>query len=276
MGKFSGWRDIINRSIRWSSLAGIGSSVPARLTIIAPLIGYLIIYNQAVADLFFFGGSGVPREETLLEMFRSSKLTFLYFGLLWFGLGSALFSLLAPSSVVKHRSGEEYVLAMEAAKSKWQLTSIFQSIGYAAVAYRIGNVEENYNIPERSDFSIEAFSQLDDLLKTVGEATLSFYSSDGSGSPEENGHLVTPLGDVNTAAVLDSMLSQRMVDRYFWDSAYSHLFSQMSREVFYLDYTFQNDRRFYARLSCAICFGFGSFLLIVPTLITSVEVLITP
>ncbi|WP_313533458.1 hypothetical protein [Haematobacter sp.] len=76
----------MNRIIPWSALASIGNSSPARLTALAPLIGYLIIYNQLIANFFFLskGGEAMGAEPvTILDLLTDLKLTFLYFGLIF-------------------------------------------------------------------------------------------------------------------------------------------------------------------------------------------------
>jgi hypothetical protein len=112
----------LNSHFPWPAIAGIGNSPPARLTALAPLIGYLVIYNQFIADFFFLSESGSATRlgpATILDLLSDARLTFLYFGLVFFGIGAILFALLAPKSIRKYKTPEEYVLAMEAVQTEW-------------------------------------------------------------------------------------------------------------------------------------------------------------
>lgn len=56
--------------ISWPAIAAVGNSTPARLTALAPMIGYLVIYNQIIAD-FFFLSSVNPEQRERYYNFRS-------------------------------------------------------------------------------------------------------------------------------------------------------------------------------------------------------------
>ena len=91
----------------WSKLAFIGRSRPVKLTILIPLVGTFLIFNQYVENSFQFSSAfmrdiGVDIEEAgRSNLFTSSSLYFLYFGLCFVGFGSFLFNAYCPGDIKK-------------------------------------------------------------------------------------------------------------------------------------------------------------------------------
>lgn len=271
--KFDRLKAHINAIIPWSSISAIGNSTPARLTLLAPLVGYLIIYNRFIADFFFLSNSGTelqPKEATILDLFRDLKLTFLYFGLLFFGMGALLFAAFAPRNIRKYKSPEEFVLKMEAAQTDWLVIDNFTRVGRAA-----WSGEEYFSNPDgygsiSLSFTDETFYQLDAILEFAGQNA---YAGSDEASPDLDVDFYTMTGGIKTANVLESILAQRRVDRAIWGNCIQAIVEHRARDVFYMAYTFEEWSRFRARLSCAIMFTLGGLFLLVPTVITSVEVI---
>lgn len=90
----------LDRAARWTRLRPVGNSLPAKLTILIPLIGYLIIFNAKVAKYLHLVRelSGYPADNQLPV---SPRLLLVYFGLCALALGQTMFSLGCPAKV-KH------------------------------------------------------------------------------------------------------------------------------------------------------------------------------
>ena len=160
----------LNQFIPWSSIASIGNSSPARLTALAPLIGYLIIYNQFIAEFFFLSNSGMASDQptlSVLDLLRDLKLTFLYFGLVFFGIGAILFAFFAPRSVRKYKTPEEFVLAMGAAQTEWLIVDNLTRVGGAAWDGDWHNDLDSYGKTSLS-FTEDTLYQLDAILEHAG------------------------------------------------------------------------------------------------------------
>ena len=265
----------LNQLIPWSSIASIGNSTPARLTALAPLIGYLIIYNQFIAEFFFLsnGGSDSDRPTlSMLDLLRDLKLTFLYFGLVSFGIGAILFALFAPRSVRKYKTPEEYVLAMGAAQTEWLIVDNLTRVGRSAWDGDWYNDPDSYGTTSLS-FTEDTLYQLDAILEHAGhnafvdDEEASEFTQDDPDMGFYNG-----LGNVMTDRVLECILSKRRVDRALWHNAIGVIVDDRARDVFYMAYSFDEWSKFGARLSCSIMFALGGVLLSIPTIITSVEV----
>ncbi|MEO0893342.1 MAG: hypothetical protein AAFY35_12160 [Pseudomonadota bacterium] len=266
----------INSLIPWSSIASIGNSTPARLTAIAPLIGYLIIYNQFIAEFFFFSNNGVasdPSTLTLLDLLQDLKLTFLYFGLVFFGIGAILFAAFAPRSIRKYKTPEEYVLAMGAAQTEWLIVDNLTRVGSSAWDGDWYNDLESYGKTSLS-FTEDTLHQLDAILQHAGHNAFCDEAEPGDlAQPDPEMGFYNAIGNVMTDRVLECILSKRRVDRALWHNAIGVIVNDRARDVFYMAYSFDEWSKFGARLSCSIMFALGGTLLSIPTIITSVEVI---
>jgi len=267
--------DKLNRSISWSSIANIGNSTPARLTALAPLIGYLIIYNQSIAHFFFLSkGTLASSSEatTILDLFRDLKLTFLYFGLVFFGVGAILFGLFAPKSIRKYKTSEEYVLAMGATQTEWLILDSLVRVGRSAWKGEYHENPDSYGSISLS-FTEDTMYQLDAILEYAGHnAFIEETQSEGREETDPVFGFYNGLGNVMTDRVLECILSKRRVHRALWQNAIGVIVEHRARDVFYMAYTFDEWSKFGVRLCCAIMFYLGAVLLVIPTVITSFEV----
>jgi predicted membrane channel-forming protein YqfA (hemolysin III family) len=268
----------LNSLIPWSSLSSIGNTTAARLTILAPLIGYLVIYNQAIAGFFFLSKDAVistQPEDSLLSLLRNMKLTFLYFGLLFFGVGTIIFGIFSPRSIRRYKSAEEYVLASEAAQTEWLIIDNLTRVGKSAWKGEYHENKDSYGQVTLS-FTEDTLYQLDAILDFAGHNAL--FETDEAKPQEESGsefvgRFFNMMGNVKTDQVLEFLLSKRRVDRVYWHMAIGAIVKHRPREVFYMTYTFDEWSRFSARVSCAAMFAIGGIFLALPTLITSAEIL---
>lgn len=261
--------------IPWSALASIGNSSPARLTALAPLIGYLIIYNQLIADFFFLskGGGTGAEPVTILDLLGDLKLTFLYFGLIFFGIGAILFAMFAPKSIKKYKTPEEYVLAMGAAQTEWLIIDSLTRVGRSAWKGEYFENPDSYGTISLS-FTEDTMFQLDAILEHAGHNAFDDEPRpNGSEASDTDIGFYNALGNVMRDRVLECILSRRRVDRALWHNATGVIVQDRARDVFYMTYTFDESSRFGLRLSCSVMFALGATLLAIPTLITSVEVI---
>ena len=91
---------------RWTNLRSVGNSAPAKLTVIIPLVGYLIIFNEKLASYLelsheLFGVERLPQLPV--------RLLLKYLGLCLIAGGSIIFSIYCLLEIKKYRSTTEYI-----------------------------------------------------------------------------------------------------------------------------------------------------------------------
>jgi hypothetical protein len=93
---------------KWSAFNTISNSLAARCTILIPLIGYLIIFNESVVKyLNLVSELGGSTERTGLVV--SPRLLLIYFGLCAIAVGVMLYSRFCPNGVKYYGSSNAYV-----------------------------------------------------------------------------------------------------------------------------------------------------------------------
>jgi hypothetical protein len=93
---------------RWSALRGFGNSPPAKATILIPLIGYLVIFNDKIVQ-FLELSSQITGASGTYGASISPRLLFIYFGLTLIALGTAIYSMRCPAEVKYYGSSAAYV-----------------------------------------------------------------------------------------------------------------------------------------------------------------------
>lgn len=93
----------------WKALRVLGESNTVKLTILTPIIGYMIIFSEKFQEWFTLTSSVFGVNSTQVAEATISNSYFLYFGLIAIALASGLYSLSAPSLAKEYRSNREYV-----------------------------------------------------------------------------------------------------------------------------------------------------------------------
>lgn len=98
------------RWLRWHRLRALGNSTAARLTILIPLIGYLVVFNDKVVAYLELSARIFGQAAAAGSL---DKLLTIYIGLVCVALASAIFALCCPLEVKKYASAEEYIAGEE-------------------------------------------------------------------------------------------------------------------------------------------------------------------
>jgi hypothetical protein len=111
----------------WTALRLVGNSMPAKLSILMPLVGYLIFFNEYVSRIIHFtniDGGAVP--PSLISL--AGKLYFLYFGLFLAGVASAIFQLRCHGIVKRYSDEDDFVLRAESTITRRDLKEFLDVI----------------------------------------------------------------------------------------------------------------------------------------------------
>lgn len=95
----------------WSQISCLGSSLPARLSLLFPLVANLAIFNKYVVEQF----SGhevlfktVPELHGQFEFY----IYYTFCGLSVFALGQSLFTIFCPPLIKKHLDADEFLISL--------------------------------------------------------------------------------------------------------------------------------------------------------------------
>ncbi|MFC1719565.1 hypothetical protein ACFL00_00310 [Pseudomonadota bacterium] len=118
------------RVLPWETFARTGNSTFVRLTILVPILGYLIIFNNYLVSLFEISPIYVPSLADDSAGFLDSKyrLYYFYFGLFFVGIGSITYQLFCPSLIKEFRSIFHYLEKGRKAYSRYGLNELYNSM----------------------------------------------------------------------------------------------------------------------------------------------------
>jgi hypothetical protein len=114
----------------WAGLRGIGNSSAVRASIIVPVIGYLIILNSTVADfLKLHGIEWAHQPASVWDHLWSLKLYLVYFGLMFLGVGAAIYQWQCPPFVKKYGDWADYVAGVAPHADRKQIEFLGRTVG---------------------------------------------------------------------------------------------------------------------------------------------------
>lgn len=102
MGAFLSWIrlkwDVFCYNFHWQQYPALLGGNVGRLTAFIPLIGYLVLFNDGISQFLTFN-TLVRDSDTVAQMTVSTRLRFLYFGLIFIGLSQLIYFLRRPHVV---------------------------------------------------------------------------------------------------------------------------------------------------------------------------------
>ncbi len=258
---------------RWSVLGSVGSSNVARVTVLAPFIGYLIIYNQWVSQYFTLSA---PLNDAMLgssidffDAIYLRRLDLLYFGLVLLGTGVGFFGFLAPASVKNERDMAKFVERMMTFNTP--LNVRYSLIGTVGKYFRCTRGEQRSSFFNFDPISFP--SNVSGLLhqfveQLYVESNIGLFEADDESDIDSlsgPNQFRTGSGYIDTAAIMEAMNSERAVDRVYWASILQASEAN-PRDVFVLEYLSDDFSNGSLRVLISVFVILGFVLLVLPTI----------
>jgi hypothetical protein len=131
----------------WADLRGIGNSNAVRASIIVPVIGYLIILNSTVADyLKLHGIEWVHEPASAWDRLWSLKLYLVYFGLMFLGVGAAVYQWKCPPFVKKYADWADYVAGVAPHADHESVERLGRSLGREPTMDKYNGAGEDWKL----------------------------------------------------------------------------------------------------------------------------------
>jgi hypothetical protein len=250
------------------------------LTIIVPFLGSLLLFNQSVVDLLTLSPELVRRwvhlsSNEMTEAARKltlSRLYYVYFGLTFLGIGSALFVLFCPLDIKNYSTPIEYQTTEGTLVSKPRMTLIlpfvaFQYNRWMGDEIYHGNIGFIRSLGVPDDFQVLFSAVLSAMyLKARGDA-LEEIRDDMEGGPDGNGH---PYEDFrhrpDPSKIARVFHFGRRIEMGFVDSLENEAVKEEFRnDALTLHYMALDHTKPYLRVIIAAFYGVGFGLLLIPT-----------
>jgi len=119
-------RLILPRFVHWSAVSTLSNSFAARATILIPMIGYLILFNEKMAD--YLNLIGVLNAGDA-EHGVSLRLLSLYMGLCFVAAGVMIYALRCPREIKGFSTAPEYITSVQGTISGPSLRHVEVAVG---------------------------------------------------------------------------------------------------------------------------------------------------
>ncbi len=96
---------------KWEVLRRFGNSYLVRASVIMPLLGYFILFNDEIVRFIRLDILLGVDARTRLDGTQLMNIRFVYFGLFFLGVGSAVYSVFCPEIIKNHNDSTAYVRA---------------------------------------------------------------------------------------------------------------------------------------------------------------------
>lgn len=115
----------------WKAISKIGRSKIMSLTILVPVIGYMILFNASLVSHFelsneLFNESN--SSESPISSGNKSRLFYFYFGFFFLGLSTVLYKLVCPVIVKENSSAKSYVDEVSSTMTKLKIAKLVEVV----------------------------------------------------------------------------------------------------------------------------------------------------
>lgn len=266
----------------WSSIRRVGQSRLLALTIIVPFVGSLLLFNHHVVELLTLSPEVVGRwlhvdvsPQDAAKQLTFSRLYFVYFGLSFLGIGSAMFALLCPIDIKNNGSIREYLDAEDEFVTRARMGLIIPNIAKQYTYYH-GN-DELDELPSFTARLSEADKFTSLFVQVITEIYLALQRHevpegdvDRSALPEDEfaDHRGRPIaGKISVALYMGTGANQYLVHEVQDIAA----LPAHRNDILTLQYLALDHSRAWSRLIVRAFYGAGFILLFIPTLLTFVR-----
>jgi hypothetical protein len=303
------WWDIVNSrpvaALPWSTMRRIGHSRLLSLTIVVPFLGSLLLFNQHVVELLTLSPDLVRRwmnipsagAEDAARQITLSRLYYVYFGLTFLGVGSALFNLFCPLIVKSYASAIECLQVESTLTTRSRIALIVSDISYSYLDWLGGHLDEIPSTWKRMSEPLE-FTNLCsvailEIFSTLPPELLENEPVASSEEPQEDNSAVTvpPTTPVTEATSINEddpfydrrgrpdpyMIAKALISgsrhlQWFAQAFQKQAGSESHRnDMLTLHYIALDHTRPRLRLLVAFFYAAGFGLLAIPTIITFVQ-----
>lgn len=241
----------IMNTLPWSTLSNIGQLPAMKMLSFVPFIGTIIIFNEKIINNMMlsqdiFSIIGIEIDALQLREISLYSIYFVYFGLLFLGIGSILFSIFCPLEIKQHRDINNYV------------ENINRSDSLVDIKSKIIHI---YDLYSQKKLTEENENRCIELTNDIIHETLS-YVSDSSIHKE----LIYGSGYYNTDKLITYVIGGQ---KAFWGISKPFLKKAVdyAGDVLRLEFNIMNNSSPVIRCLITFIYTLGFILLFTPTLL---------
>jgi hypothetical protein len=262
------------KAVTWSSLSGIGNSRLAQLTVLMPVVGYLVLFNSNISLWFETVIPQRPTTETasIWEKLFENNLLYLYLGLLVFGLAVSLFNIVAPRQIKQFPATEDYIQSMVSIATKNVVIGSFLNVHQALEDHLSEEEQSPMHGGQSVAFPNDMQESLHRLVDSTFRENIVIAEEHDSWDESTGERYFTGSGYLQTDVVLQDMTSGTRVSLAFRELMLQGI-SKHPNDVFYLEHHMLENSRPMLRALVFVMFAIGMMLTAFPTFLTTMIIL---
>jgi hypothetical protein len=262
------------KAVTWSSLSGIGNSRLAQLTVLMPVVGYLVLFNSNLSLWFETVIPQRPTTETasIWEKLFENNLVYLYLGLLVFGLAVSLFNIAAPRQIKQFPATKDYIQSMVSIATKNVVIGSFLNVHQAFEDHLSEEEQSPMHGGQSVAFPNDIQESLSRLVDSTFRENIAIANEHDSWDESIGERYFTGSGYLQTNVVLQDMTSGTRVSLAFRELMLQGI-SKHPNDVFYLEHHMLENSRPMLRALVFVMFAIGMMLTAFPTFLTTMIVL---
>ena len=247
-----------SKKITWAQLSKVGKAPAMRLTVLVPLIGVFLLFNEQTERLFqypqFFKADLGIKGETSLP---ASNLYFTYFGLCVLGAASALFAAFCPREISDQPNQQQFVMNATSLE-----TPVLAKASLRDVLNLHFDNEFDESRPENPEYPPELEGDFHALMEDMYAEYDIVDGGNGDDGPPE---VMMANGYLDFTEFARMLSSNRRVD-WGYTLPFFALAPKFAKDIAFVKYQALDHTRYRMRSLIAILYIMGFGLLITPTL----------
>jgi hypothetical protein len=261
-------------AITWSSLSGIGNSRVAQLTVLMPVVGYLVLFNAEIATWL---ETVIPQRSkseipSVWDGLFEHNLSFLYFGLLTFGLAVTVFNVAAPRQVRRFPNFESYIENMMPIATPHVVGGSFTSVAYAFLKGFEGEERSPLFDARVLILPPEIVGSFHNLVESAFKEVIVMAEDHDSWEATIGQQYMTGSGYIDTGQIIEDMMGTGRAAMSFREAVLVGIVKQ-PKDVFYIEHSFMENSKPLRRLMVFVLFVVGLSLMAFPTFLTTMIIL---
>ena len=270
--------EVLSSYMVWSVLANIGRSKSMKLTILVPLIGTFLLFNENTVRIFSFDPGFLDAlgfeidDASVIESFTIGNMYFLYFGLSALGVGSFVFNMFCPEEI----KSDPYIMSHVSKVNLLDNTVVAKSnLQFVLNSYfnNERNVEAD-NLQARPEYPSEIEGDFYNLILEMFNASNDDDGGQSGETTEEEpgwmGDVYLPTGYPNIHEIARMVWSSPKVIWAF-TMPFKDLSPRFAKDISYVMFKTLNYQQFKARIAVSILYIVGFLLLLKPTVETFIR-----
>ncbi len=269
------WWVTMTHALRWSTLRQFGGLPLMRAVMFAPVIAYLILFNDYVFEFLqqVTNNTGVHG----IEIIEINNVYFLYYGLIFVGIASVIYSLSCPSSVAGFADSMSFARGVQETRANTVAMSFFDDVLEKFVQNGVYNeIREAADYPENT--RLLTSRMVVEIYKVYLKEELRPAGSQGETSDQEDAwwrlheEFFTGSGYFNADNIAERVYHAPKVIWAFTEPYRAIAAKSFVADISVAKYDIDDHSRVLIRVIVSVLYIGGFCLLFVPSFITFLKV----